>query len=405
MRKTLKSLFFRMALPLGLLLSHSAQAAPMCFQAHNKEAILKAELATPAPKFLDRFSIAVLDIVRTLTKSTTSLRQEVKYVVNVNQGNAEIQSLFQHFGQAMAMRDIAPEGLRNITSTFYLNIAKYQAPNGEEKSVKLRFRRYFTASVKDPERKRMTVAKGFEEQAWMEIKIQHPWFKWVVTKLRVKIWNKDIPKLIDDSFFNFESPIRQRMIDIAVAEEKKASAKMASKGEPRSEEAEAKKINERLGEIERALKFLSELYSNPARRVSNLFAHTEYERDSYSIKVPHRTDPKKFIEVQITADQKVAATRLIDEESFNAYGPDQIVYELKIPLQFAELTDADIAEYPGLARVKEFKAWLATHHDPKFPENKGKVSKVDTRINTIIYDRREANESILEYLRRRGWIP
>lgn len=326
---------------------------------------------------LDRLSISVLQIVRTMTKSTTSLRQEVKYVVDAMAGMNEIQSMQQYFGSRMSNRDKAPEGYRNITSTLYLKIAKYLSPSGQLKSVKLRFRRYFVQKESDIHRREMIPAKGFENLMWLEIKIQHPWIPFVVTKLRLKCWTRDLPKLTDDSFFLYKDQIRSRLVAL-----------------------NSKNVHE----VDQTLTFLSELYSSPTHKKENLFAHTEYERESYSIKVPHATNPDESVEVQITIDQKVNAKRLIDEESFNVYGEDQAVYELKIPLQYAQLTNKDIEQFPGLVRIKQFKESLATNHDPKFPANKGKVSKVDTSVNAPEHGRRFLTEEITTYLHKIGWL-
>jgi hypothetical protein len=359
------SLFISIAiLALSLTsLPQEATAAPSCQMAHP----------APVQTKLDRFSIAVMQIVRTLTKSTTSLRQEVKFVIDSAFGDNEIQSLYDYFGPQMSNRDKAPEGFRNITSTFYLKIAKYMSPSGETKNVKLRFRRYFTQDIRDPSRLMMKPAPGFENIMWTEIKIQHPWFPFVVTKLRVKAWIQDLPKMTDESFFLYRDQLQKRMLAL----------------NPKNPL-----------EVEQTLQFLSELYSSPTRKKENLFAHTEYERESYSIKVPHATNPKEFVEVQITVDKKINATRLIDEESFNVYGADQAVYELKIPLQYAKLSPEDIQNFPGLARIKEFKKSLEEAHDPKFRANKGKINKVNTSINTPEDNRGFLIDQISAYIRK-----
>lgn len=343
-------------------------AANQCYRAQSQRPVVR----------LDLLSWIVMKIVRSVVSDPTALRMELKGVVDKNEGMQQIQFLADYFGSSFSRRDTPAEGEVNITSTLYLNIAKYLSPSGLEKSVKLRFRRYFSQKGIDKFRKFMNPAKGFEEQSMMEIKVQHPYKKNVVVKLRVKVWNNDIPAITGDQFFMFKDKIRQRMLSL-------------NKKRPE--------------DVELGIDFLTELYSNPARSKHDLFAHTEYERDSYSMKIAHISgEPSKSIEVQITSDINVWLKRVIDGEDFSVYGDDQVIFELKVPNDQAALSEKDILEYPGLAKIKEFKEWLEKHHDNEKEFNRGKVSKISTKKFWLDDGRKKAKEEIVEFLRKIGWV-
>lgn len=330
-----------------------------------------------SPILLDRLSTIVLRIVGNVVSDPTALRMELKGVVEKVAGKAKIQDLQSDFGEAFKLRDESIEGEVNITSSIYAESMKYLSPAGEEKTVKLRFRRYFSQKVRDIFRSSLMPARGFEDQSMMEIKIQHPFKKNVVVKLRVKVFSNDIPHLSSVDFFTFKKQIRDRML---LLNKKKAE------------------------DVDLAIEFLSEAMNNPLRGRSGLFASTEYERESYSIKVPHVKAPGKVIEVQITADTNVKLTRLIDGQDFSVYGGDQVIYELKIPFDQSQLSEKDLEDYPGLKKIKEFKEWLEKNHDNEKEFNRGKINKVSGKLYYLDNERRAAKESIFEFLRKKGWI-
>lgn len=296
---------------------------------------------------LDKYSQHIYRIINRLGGDTTSLRKEEKFVIETAAGQKMMEELQGTFGSKMKNRDAAEDGFANVTSTKYVTVAKYTTKSGEEKSVKVRFRKYY---VKDKKTGYLTVAKGFEDYSWLEIKIQHPIYENAVTKLRLMSFDKDLKLFSSSEFLDFMPYLEKQLL----------------------------KLNPKVPDIVGlALGYFDILYQNPHRLVKDLYAKTEYERVSYSIKIAHVSDPKKSIDVQITIDRDVFLTRMADRATFNVYDILDSVYEIKIPVEFAGLTPQNIAEYPGLARIKELVQWMENKHNKKFPMNKGKMSKIE----------------------------
>ena len=327
---------FTFLLSLLLLSAPLAHAAPSCQQ-----------LFSPAAQTEDRFSRAVRQF-QNGQQDTTSLRQEVKYVIKTNELNAYLPFLEKYFGERFKNRDKPPEGFANITSTDYMTVGKY-FQNGKKLSSKVRFRKYYTRNLQDVDWKDVRVAPALADRSWLEIKIQHPEFENVVFKPRLQILDKDIRKLITGTgYFSFREGIIQRLHEVNPGKE-----------------ADIKKFTD----------YFDALFTS-ASKVENMFARTEYERTSYSIKLK---SGEKEIDVQITLDQDIRLTRLRDHARFDVYGKDETVVEVKIPLEFAKLDAAALAKFPELAEIKKFIAMLDQQHVSKYPKNKGKMSKIDPK--------------------------
>ncbi|MCC2678234.1 MAG: hypothetical protein K0R29_810 [Pseudobdellovibrio sp.] len=281
-------------------------------------------------------------------QDTTALRQEVKFVVKSTQLESYLPVLEKYFGERFKNRDKAPEGYANITSTNYMTVGKY-IQNGKRLSAKVRFRKYFTRALADVQWRNLIVQPELADRSWLELKIQHPEFDNVVFKPRLIIYDKDIPKLITEKYFDYKEGIVKRLLEL----------------NPKKAE-----------DVRKFIAYFDALYTTPAMRVENMFAQTQYERTSYSIKLKNGDTT---IDVQITLDQNVRLTRLKDGSQFNAYGADETVVEVKIPVQYAKLTDADLAQIPELAEVKKLIEMLTQNHVDKYPINRGKMSKIDKK--------------------------
>ena len=324
-----------------------AQAAPSCQQLFQPRAAVAAAPAAERARTEDRFSRAVRQF-QNGQQDTTSLRQEVKYVVKTNELNEYLPVLERIFGERFKNRDKPPEGYANITSTDYMTVGKY-FQNGKKLSSKVRFRKYYTRALSDTAWRDIRVAPALADRSWLEIKIQHPEFENVVFKPRLQILDKDIQKLITaTSYFDYREGIMQRLHQINPGKE-----------------VDIKKFTD----------YFDALFTS-ASRVENMYARTAYERTSYSIKLK---SGEKEIDVQITLDQDIRLTRLRDQARFNVYGKDETVVEVKIPLEFAKLDAAAMAKFPELAEIKKFIARLDQRHVPKYPKNKGKMSKIDPK--------------------------
>lgn len=282
---------------------------------------------------------------------TTSLRQEVKYVVTAEQLASYLPILENHFGSRFKNRDKAPEGLLNITSTRYMTIGKF-FQNEKQLSAKVRFRKYFTRSQSDTQWRNLQVHPDLVDRSWLELKIQHPEFDNTVFKPRLQILDKDIEKLVTEKYFDYKDGIVKRLYEINPGKE---------------------------DDIKKFIDYFDALYSSPDSKVENMLAQTAYERTSYSIKLKNPDKPNETIDIQITVDQNIKLTRLKDGKTFNVYKPHEVVVEVKIPVAYAKLTPANMIEVPELSEIKDLIEMLDTHHVMDYPKNRGKMSKIDKK--------------------------
>ncbi len=289
-------------------------------------------------------------------QDTTSLRQEVKFVIKTKNLNARLNQLQSIFGDRMKNRDKPAPGTKNITSTNYMTVVKYFS-GGKKLSAKVRFRKYFTRLDEDIHWRNLKVNEGLQSQSWLELKIQHPDYDNVVIKPRLKTYDSDMRWLTTDAFFDHKEGLTKRL----------------------------KTLNpEKSADVDRFIDFLTQLNRTPSMRVENLFAKTEYERVSYSIKLKSPGADKGF-DVQITLDENIRLTRLRDREKYNVYDNDETVIEVKVPVAFSALSVKNISEVPELQHIKNLIEWLESKHEIKYPINKGKMSKISkiTRLGSI----------------------
>lgn len=298
----------------------------------------------------DRLSKAVRIFQKGET-DTTSLRQEVKFVVKTADFENYLSVLENFFQERFKNRDKPAEGFANITSTRYMTIGKY-IQNGKQLSAKVRFRKYFTRALTDTHWKNLVVAKALAGRSWLELKIQHPEFDNVVFKPRLLISDKDVEKLITEKYFDYKEGILKGLKELNVGKE---------------------------SDIEKFLGYFDALYSTPAMKTENMLAQTQYERTSYSIKLRRPGRPQEVVDVQITLDQNIRLTRLKDGKKFNAYGADETVVEVKVPLEFAKMSEADLLALPELAEIKKLIEMLDRKHVAIYPKNRGKMSKIEKK--------------------------
>ncbi len=314
----------------------------------------------------DRISRSVRDLQEG-EQDTTSLRREVKYVIKTEVLHAYLKNLEDHFGSSYKKRDQAAAGTANVTSTKYMTVIKY-FQGGKRLSGKIRFRKYYVRQLSDVKWQNLKPAKGFEKKSWWEIKMQHPEFDGVVIKPRLLGDDKDEKKMQTEEWFDYKKYIITNL-------------KTSNSGKDNL--------------IAKFSNFFDALYTTPAMRVENLFAETEYERDSLSLKTASLDNPEKKIDIQLTLDKNIRLTRTKDRKIFTPYGNDETVIEVKIPLQYAGLTPQDLASVPDLVVIKNLIDWLNTTHEAKYPKNKGKMSKIEKHIEKDDYS--DDHDAIDEY--------
>lgn len=298
----------------------------------------------------DRLTRAVKQFQNSQT-DTTSLRQEVKFVVKTKDLDTYLPNLASYFGSRFKNRDKAAAGFANITSTRYMTVGKF-IQNFKRLSAKVRFRKYYVRELSDTNWKNLTVHSELKDRSWLELKIQHPEFDNVVFKPRLKILDKDIDKLITEKYFDYKEGVIQRLHEINPGKE---------------------------ADIAKFASYFDALYTTPAMRVENMLAKTEYERTSYSIKLKNPSQANETVDIQITLDRSIRLTRLRDGSTFNVYKPDETVVEVKVPVAYSKLSEADIVAIPELIEIKKLIEMLNQQHVMDYPKNRGKMSKIDKK--------------------------
>lgn len=280
---------------------------------------------------------------------TTSLRQEVKFVLKSADVNRQMEVLEGKFGARFKNRDMAPPGYANVTSTHYMKVGKY-FQNGKKLSSKVRFRKYYQRKLDDVNWQHLRVIPELADRSWLELKIDHPDFDNVVFKPRLQVLDSDINSIVTAAGYQgSRTGIVRRLHELNPTKK---------------------------GDVDKFIAYFDALYSTPTMKVERMFAKTEYERTSYSIKLENPAKPGEFIDIQITLDQSVHLTKLKNGQIVDAYKPDETVVEVKIPLAYAGLTRKNIEAIPELAEVKKLIEFLTGRHLPEYEMNSGKMGKI-----------------------------
>ncbi len=282
-----------------------------------------------------------------LNESPTSLRREDKFVVDRDVADTMLTELAAKFGSGLRLRDEVGSNTKNVTATLYSLPVRFKVA-GRSLTAKMRLRKYYSAPA-NVKLNRETlidseITRGFQ---FLEFKIDHPEQDGVVIKPRLRISDADAEIVQSRRRLLVEAPrLRERWM----------------KGNPKS-----------LPELVDA--FLETLVNyTPAQSEIPRFATTVYQRDSYSLKIDPVDPTKKSVEVQLTLDREIQVVDEVTQVSVNAYSDRDVVVEMKVPLSYSKLSDADKAQYPMLESVAKLKAFLAEKRNPAFKPGAGKLS-------------------------------
>jgi len=311
------------------------------------------------PKPMDRMSLATLRLVEVAVREGGAFadREESKFTVLTSQVEFRVGQLYDIFGRAMKLRDLAPAGTENVTSTDYVAKMRYRNYEGDERRVKIRFREYLTTDTADLDLKRVKNTSKDPDKVWIEVKIQHPTQDKKVIKVRALGFKTDQKFLIDDQYLTYRDQIVARLASLNLV--------------PSSPGGKPLMTQEK---FDLMVQFFDAVYTSPRKR-TGLFAKTMYRRRSFAVKL-FVVGQKEPIEIQFTMDDRIRLVRLQDGKKFESYLKDQTVVEVKIPSLFAGMTAKDLETVKGLRTIKEFVEWLESRHDPRLPMNKGKLSKI-----------------------------
>lgn len=340
MKANFKSLPFLLLLALHAL---PAEAQNRCSRVHFKMEIGLGEVR--ADQRLSNLILGFGDVLG--TGSTTSLRQEDKFVVRRDSVDGVLARLSQDHPRDFQLRDQKNPGQKNVTVTQYALPVKFFAPNGRLISAKIRFRKYYETSESVPLGDAPMTPVGFvRDRQFVEFKIDHPEYNQVVLKPRMIVLDSDVALIQKrETYRAHASEIMKRVIQM----------------NPKTDPAV----------IRRFFEIFSEFYGGTARDLP-FFAETTYVRDSYSLMLKDLQG--KSVEIQLTVDREVKVIDSRDQHSISAYAPSDVVVELKIPLAYAQLRPQDLAQVPGLAQVLELKKELEVAHQAQFQLGAGKLS-------------------------------
>jgi hypothetical protein len=300
----------------------------------------------------------------------TALRQEDKYVVDAKTVQSFLQKLSSKYRESFQLRDLRIAGRKNVTVTEYALPFKWIDANGYTLSAKFREREYFDTDESLP----LGQAAGHRAQitsdkVWVELKTDHPVHtpvgKNVVFKPRVLMLKNDADALKDSAKFHADkSAILARTLEIN------------SKLDP---------------EIPRLfINILSDIYSDLKVKNLPMLATTAYIRDSYSLLLEKNGGKENPLEVQITIDREIQVKDGTSQQVISAYRPEDIVVEVKVPLNYAGLNAQNISQVPGLVDVLNLKKTLTSEHqDSRYELGAGKLStfkKVQQNLKELVGD-------------------
>lgn len=316
----MKTFVSALLLSLSLLLGSIGHAQRACSQVFSP-----VDLSSKILYFMDLLG----------SGSTTSLRQEDKFVVSQNTVDNALKTLSQTHGSKFQLRDKQIPGRKNVTVTQYAVPITFKGPLRNKLSSKIRFRKYYDAVETTPLNKaRPRAAAIVQDRQFVEFKIDHPEFPQVVIKPRMIMLDKDV------------SLLRQRK---GFTENRKEMLTRTLEINPTVPPAV----------IAHFFEIFAEIYTSGISRLP-MFAKTSYVRDSYSLMLQDLQG--KSVEIQLTIDREINVRNSETQQVITAYRPEDVVVELKIPLAYAKLSEENMAQVPGLNEIVQLKKDLQENH-------------------------------------------
>lgn len=289
--------------------------------------------------------------------STTSLRQESKFVVSESVVTDQLQLLAKNFGADFQLRDQRIEGRKNVTVTQYA--FPFKITSGKKVlSAKVRFRKYFDTTDKLPLGEGiLTPANFVKNRQFVEFKIDHPEHDQVVIKPRMIVMDSDVQMMYSKAEFTLhKNEILERTLALPGN----------SKTPP---------------EVIRQFFEVFENFYAKGPDALPLFAQTAYVRDSYSTMLKDQNgDP---VEIQMTVDREISMTDSRTNKKTSAYRIQDIVVELKIPLAYSGLTAKNFADVPGLRQIAQLKRALQKAHIDLYKAGSGKLSTFKKTLENL----------------------
>lgn len=309
------------------------------------EEVLQVRLPT------DELSLAMENLMKVAfgdSKDPRRNRVESKWVVKYDELRTQIELLYDFFGDSMGNRVSLPDGRVPSTRTNYLAKTHFVSMNGFRYPLKFRERTHGSVVAGDNDRLTFQPKPGHERISDLEIKFIDP-ETGETLKTDLRVYKEDVPYFSTSAFVQYRDRLRSRLLQL-------------NKNEPEL--------------VDAYIRLFSAYYAITRRSNDRPFATSEYERVEQHFINLKSSKTGDVIQFQLTADSNVELTRLDDGNVYRPYPKPLVPFEGKAPLIVAQFTTENLNEFPGLSMIKNLYEWADSHQDPRYPKNKGKISKV-----------------------------
>lgn len=288
--------------------------------------------------------------------NTTGLRQESKRASKTESVDKFFNALEARFGE-LAPRDAVLPGRANVTSTDYLqDLVLPETRPGIIRKAKIRIRTYGDrpdGTNADPKFRGL-----YRNYSKLEFKIDHPTEDQVVIKPSILMANQDIAAVMKKDFC-------QKHPDQVSEMRERAKEIRDSRGKPLNDPKLVDQMFDALAELHREMPD-----NDPLKRRINI----QYERKSYKIELQDKSKtPSVPVEIQITVDRNIQYRSSSRDERavVTPYRANANIVELKIPLEYAKLNDAQLRDIlPDLVFIRQSYSQLEPV--PEIPPGTGK---------------------------------
>ncbi|MEQ1879116.1 MAG: hypothetical protein ABL958_20920, partial [Bdellovibrionia bacterium] len=267
----------------------------------------------------------LLEIQDAIVSDTTGLRKERKLVVPKKAAAEFLKRMTAAFGARLKIRVDNLAGYEGVTETVYPENLKFTTPSGLKRNVKIRVRGYLNQGRATGERVRSAFTKTAK---FVELKFEHFQYSQVIVKDRSRLPDEMIEWLADP----------------AALKSKRAEIEAAANADPENKGASISKILDFLAEIQNE--------RGPGRLAPDIVI--SYKRESFKIPLidaegrPILDNEGKQSQIEITVDRDIEIFEAGSSVPAYKFPKNVSIVELKVPLQFGELTDIDLAAVPDL---------------------------------------------------------
>ncbi len=295
-------------------------------------------------------------VERKATLKSTTIDQLLHHL------ETRLQSSLPNF--ALTSRDPQLPGFKNITATRYWTKLKIQF-EGQNLTAKIRVRKYgLTADAKPATPQNFTPNSTLQDPtgaafSWLEFKIAHPEFENAVLKPRIQVHDRNLELLTKPEVFLAQ---KERILTETLA------LNLQGVSNPAQVEKTQALVSQMLAALSATM-----IDAVPLRPISD----TLYARTSYVVNLQNTLD-NSMVNIQITVDGDIHQYSSVLGLPVNTYDPNSAlgVIEIKIPVQYSQLSPQDLLNVPGLEAIKNLIEELQRNQAPGYIFDRGKFGLV-----------------------------